>query len=707
MTPQYFDNRELSWLKFNKRVLEEAEDINVPVFERLVFASIFTSNLDEFFMVRVGSLRDQLLLGDTTKENKTNMTAKEQLTAIDEKVHELIPHKDRIYADIMLALKEKGITQLQFKDLSKNESEFIELYFNREVLPLVSPQVIDKRHNFPFIGNKEIYAVAKIQGKSSSKLGIVKAEGVFDRIVFLPGDSKRFILVEDIILHFMSKVFSSYKIEEKALIRVTRNADINADEGLFDYDLDFRAVMTQLLKKRKKLSPVRLEISRGLSDETLCNLCNKLDLKINNVYLSKSPLDMSFVFILKNRLSSMDELFYNRLEPQKSPMLLSNESVTKQVQKNDILLSYPYESIRPFIKLLQEAATDPLVISIKITLYRVAKNSKIIEALIDAAENGKEVFVLVELRARFDEESNIDWSKRLEEAGCRVMYGPENIKVHSKLLLITRVNGNKVEYITHIGTGNYNENTAKLYTDLSLITVNREIAVEASTVFNALALGNLVEHTNYLLVAPHCLQNRILDMLDTEINLAKSGQPAYFGAKLNSLSDKLIIDKLVEASQAGVKIELVVRGICCLIAEVEGYTDNITVTSIVGRFLEHSRIYIFGLDDRQKVYISSADFMTRNTVRRVEVAAPINDENIKMRILNMFAVMLSDNVKARIQLNDGSYEKKECNGTKLDSQIYFYEQAYINSVNISEPVKESKFGSLLTKIKKRFANKQK
>lgn len=707
MDVKIFDNRELSWLKFNKRVLEEATDEKVPVLERLTFCSIFSSNLDEFFMVRVGSLHDQILIGDTSKENKTQMTATEQIDAILRKVSRLVPEKDNAFSDVMKELSAKGISQINFKDLTKQQTEFFEYYFEREILPLISPQIIDKRHPFPFLSNKDIYVIAKIEAKSGLKLGIVKASGVFDRVIFLPGEPIRFMLVEDLILHFTSKIFNDYKVEEKSLIKVTRNADINAEEGLVDYDLDFRSVMTELLKKRKKLCPVRLEISRNLSDTTLKELCSRLDLTSKYVFLTKSPLDMSYVFALQNKLSGKTDLFFNRVEPQKSSFVNSYEPMIKQIQRKDILLSYPYESIRPFIKLLQESAEDKDVISIKITLYRVAKDSKVIDALIEAAENGKEVVVLVELRARFDEENNIDWSKRLEEAGCRVMYGPENYKVHSKLLLITRKVGSRVEYITQVGTGNYNEKTARLYTDLCLMTANKDLAMEASAVFNALSLGNFVESTNYLMVAPLCLQSKVLELIDVEIENAKNGNDAYFGAKFNSLSDKVIIDKLVEASQAGVKIELVVRGICCLISGVEGFTDNITITSIVGRYLEHSRIYIFGIGDRQKIFISSADFMTRNTVRRIEVAAPILDNDIKARILDMFHTMLSDNVKARYQLPDGSYIKlTPSNEHTVDAQSLFTKQAYQRALAAkNQKPPKSKIKGLLSGIYARIRHK--
>ncbi len=692
MNNQIYDNRELSWLKFNTRVLEEAEDCYVPLIESLCFVSIFSSNLDEFFMVRVGSLTDQLLFDPKATENKTKMTAKQQLDAIYKAVVPLISRKDAAYFDVLKRLKPYGIEHVSLDNLSKKDLAFFECYFDREILPLLSPQVIDKRHTFPFLNNKDIYIIANVETKSNSKLAIVKASGAFDRIIFLPDNKKKFLLVEELILHFVSKIFLNYKIKEKSVIRVTRNADIDINDGFTDYELDFRSVMTEMLKQRKKLSPVRLEVGKELSNSTIENLCSHLELTPKQVFVTKSPLDMSFGFQLKNKLPFDEQLFYKSVIPQNSTQLNVDESIIKQIIKKDILLSYPFENIKPFIQLLKEASYDPQVVSIKITLYRVATDSKIISALINAAENGKEVLVLVELRARFDEENNIGWSKQLEEAGCRVMYGPETMKVHSKLLLITRKNGNKVEYITQIGTGNYNEKTSTLYTDLSLITANKNIAIEASTVFNALSLGNLVEDSNHLLVAPYCLQSKVLEMLDVEINFAKSGEQAYFAAKLNSLSDKVIIDKLIEASQAGVKIDLIIRGICCLIGGVKGYTENITITSIVGRFLEHSRIYIFGVGERQRVYISSADFMTRNTVRRVEVAAPVYDVSIKKRLLDMFYMLKKDNVKTRIQQNDGTYIKSPISETALDSQMYFYKESYKNTNQVKLPKrKNSKF----------------
>lgn len=691
MIKNCYDNRELSWLKFNYRVLEEAQDKSVPLFERLSFCSIFQSNLDEFFMIRVGSIYDQMLLDEDFRENKTNMTCKEQLDAIFQRVKELSPIRDNTYFQIISELEVFGIEQTDFKSLSKKEEEYAQIYFNTEIKPLISPQVIDKRIPFPFFKNKEIYAVAYLESKSSVKLGIIPASGVFERLIILPGEKLRFMLAEDLILHYMPQVFENYKIIDKSLMRVTRNADINADEALYDHDVDFRDAMAELLKKRKKLSPVRLELSRHLSEPALDYLCEKLEIGINQVFYLKSPLDLSFVYALGERCSSRAELFYNKLIPQKSPDISEHEALIPQILRKDILLSYPYESIKPFIRLLNEAAEDPHVVSVKITLYRVAKNSSIVEALIKLAEAGKDVLALVELRARFDEENNIGWSKRLEDAGCTVIYGLEHLKVHSKLLLITRKNGKKVEYITQIGTGNYNEKTAALYTDLSLMTANPEIGIEAGTVFNALSIGNCVESASHLLVAPLCLQKRIIEMIDYEIETAKKGESAYIGLKLNSLTDKVLIDKLIEASQAGVKIEMVVRGICCLVAGVQGYTENISVTSIVGRFLEHSRIYIFGTPDRCKVYISSADFMTRNTLRRVEVAVPILDAGIRARILDMFYIMLKDNVKARVQNPDGTYSRKYNNLAVLNSQEFFFEQAYERASEIPSEAPKKKF----------------
>ena len=617
MTAAVYENRELSWLKFNERVLEEAQDKRVPLLERLNFAAIFQSNLDEFFMVRVGSLYDQMLVNPKKKDNKTQMTAKKQLSAIFDKVNELEPMKDIAYKNIMLELMEHGVEQVNFRSASIEEQKYLEAYFKKEIKPLISPLIIDKKTPFPFLNNKQIYCALQIQSKSNIKIGIIPASGQFSRVILLNG-GKRFILAEDLILHYAPNVFKNYKIIDKTLFRITRNADITVEEGLYDHDLDFREVMEELCKKRKKLHPVRLQLSETFSQPALEFLCKKLELNEEHIFYLKTPLDLSFAGDIAD-ICNDPSLKFDKLVPQKSESIAETMNIIPQIKRRDILLSYPYESIKPFIQLLNEAAKDPKVTDIKITLYRLAKNSQIIEALCDAAENGKNVLVLVELRARFDEENNIGWSRRLQDSGCNIIYGPRDLKVHSKLLLITRKIGQKTEYITQIGTGNYNEKTSALYTDLSLMTANPDIGTDAERLFDALLNNRLIEESEHLLIAPLALRDPILQMIDEEIEFARNGEPAYVGIKINSLCDKTIIDKLIEASQAGVKIDMVIRGICSLIAGVEGFTENITVTSIVGRYLEHSRIYIFGTEKRRKIYISSADYMTRNTIRRVEV----------------------------------------------------------------------------------------
>ena len=670
-------NRELSWLKFNERVLEEAENKKVPLCERLTFASIYQSNLDEFFRVRVGSLVDQMLLGGKIRDNKTKMTAKEQIEAVLHQVMKLNRRKDAVYDAIMGQLEDYGVRLVDFRKISKKESEYLEKYFLNEIAPVISPTIVGKRQPFPFLKNNEIYAVVVLQTKSGKeKLGIIPCSNTgFKRLVELP-TAGTYMLAEELILHYIPEVFERYNIKAKSLIRVTRNADIDAD-ALYDEDLDYRDFMAELIKRRKKLAPVRLELTREMDGEIVDVLCDYLELDSDYVFQVQAPLDLSFVFEIQDTLRKTPELFYEKRVPQKSSQFRDGEPVFPQIREKDKLLSYPYESMKPFLNFLREAANDKEVISIKMTLYRVAKHSKIVEYLIDAAENGKEVLVLVELKARFDEENNIEWSRRLEDAGCRVIYGLDGYKVHSKLCLVTRKSEGQVEYYTQIGTGNYNEKTARLYTDLSLMTANVEIGLEAAKVFQALSMEETVDNVQHLLVAPRCLQNKVLSMIDEEIACAKEGKEAYIGLKMNSLTDKKIIDKLIEASQAGVKIDMVIRGICCLIPGVKGKTENIQVRSIVGRFLEHSRIYIFGTQEREKVYIASADFMTRNTLRRVEVATPIYDKDLKMQLEEMFITMLSDNQKARQENSRGNYEIAEAQETPLNSQEFFYEQAYM------------------------------
>ena len=680
----FFANRELSWLKFNERVIDEADDKSVPLCERLTFVSIFNSNLDEFYMVRVGSLYDQMILAKKSKQefitgfdNKSMMTAEQQLDAVFAETRELLHKKDKIYARLMYEFDSQGVKLISFNDVEYSDAVYLENYFNKSILPILSPQVIGKKNPFPFLKNKEIYAVALLGSKNNDKIGLVPcSNGIFDRLIPIPSDSRKYMLVEELILHFLPKIFKKYSVKSKSLIRIIRNADIDMDEAFFDEDMDYRDTMEQLIKERRRLCPVKLEYSRVLDDKVISELCKELKLDKKQVFYSESPLEMSFISKIQDDLRGRRELFYERRVPQNSKQLDIKQPIMDQIAKKDVLLSYPYESMHPLIKMLNEAGSDDRVLSIKMTLYRVAKNSQIVEALIDAAENGKEVVVLVELRARFDEENNIEWSRRLEEAGCKIIYGIEHIKVHSKLCLITYKDGDDFKYITHVGTGNFNEKTAKLYTDLALITSDVNIARETADVFNNLGLGDVVEHTEHLLVAPKCLQNKVLELIDDEIKKAQNGEEAYIGIKINSLTDKTIIEKLVEASMSGVKIDMVIRGISCMVAGIEGYTDNITITSIVGRFLEHSRIYIFGKGKTAKIYISSADFMTRNTIRRVEVATPVYDDGIKERILRMFNTMLCDNVKARIMANDGNYYKKDAvdGVSRLNSQEYFYDE---------------------------------
>lgn len=676
MKQKIFMNRELSWLKFNERVLDEAENPQVPLGERLSFASIYQSNLDEFFMVRVGTLIDQLLIDREIRENKTKMTAQEQLDAIVPVVRQLNRKKDTIYEDLMEKLEPYGMKLVNFQKISKKESEYLRKYFKAEIAPLISPTIIAKRQPFPFLKNKEIYAVAVLETKNGKeKLALIPCgNGVFPRLIRIPGKDE-YMLSEEIILHYVPRVFKGYHVKAKCLIRVTRNADIDAD-ALYDEDLDYRDFMEDLIRKRRKLAPVRLEYTKDIDGELIETLCGYLHLDTEYVFPSRSPLDLSFVGIVRDCLRKESELFYERRVPQKSPQFKDYKSIIKQIEKKDKLLSYPYESMRPFLNLLREAAEDDDVVSIKMTLYRVAKQSQVAAALIEAADNGKEVTILMELKARFDEENNIRWSRRLEDAGCRVIYGLDGYKVHSKLCLITRRTKGHVRYITQIGTGNYNEKTSRLYTDLSLMTADERIAEEAGEVFQALSMGETVQETEHLLVAPNCLQNRVLQMIDEEIEQAKAGEEAYIGLKMNSLTDKKIMEKLVEASCAGVQIDMIIRGICCLVPGIKGKTENIRVRSIVGRFLEHSRIYIFGTKGREKIYIASADFMTRNTRRRVEVAAPVYDPDLKMQISEMFITMLSDNQKGKEEGSDGIYRLPKNQDTPLNSQEFFYQQAY-------------------------------
>ncbi|MDD6050007.1 MAG: polyphosphate kinase 1 [Clostridiales bacterium] len=672
------ENRELSWLRFNERVLEEAEDERVPLCERLSFLSIFQSNLDEFFMVRIGSLHDQMLLDKEARENKTRMTPGEQIDACISRIRELCRRRDRTYAALLERLNEQGVSIVNFKEISEESSHYLKEMFRREFLPLMSTNVLGKKENFPFLKNKDIYAIA-VLGKKGDKerIGIVPCgTGVFPRLIAIPERTGCFMLAEELILHYLPELFPGYKVLSKTLARITRSADIDAD-AVYDEDLNYRDHMAEVVKLRQKLCPVRLELSRQIDVGIIQRLCNELKLSMDRVYEYDTPLDVSFLFGIQDNLRSHAELFYAPRHPQNTPDLDMGRPILDQIAEKDVLLHYPYQSIRPFLTMLTQAAHDPTVASIRMTLYRLARDSKVVEALVEAAENGKQVDVLVELKARFDEENNIEWSRRLERAGCHVIYGVERLKVHSKLCLITRKTEQGIQYITQIGTGNYNEKTARLYTDISYMTAREEIGRDAMAVFEALLEGETVDHMQTLLVAPHCLQNKLIDMIDGEIAKARDGQRGHIRLKMNSLTDKTLIDKLIEASQAGVCIEMIVRGICCLRGGVTGETDNIRIISVVGRFLEHSRIYIFGEGEEARYYISSADWMTRNTLRRVEVATPILDEACKARIARVFDVIWRDNVQAREQQPDGNYRRRYPGvQTPLSSQNWLYDEAY-------------------------------
>lgn len=674
---EHLENRELSWLKFNKRVIEEATDTNNPLLERLSFSAIYQSNLDEFFMVRVGSLTDDEKENNKKKDSKSGMTPSQQLDSIYTAVRRLQPRVEEAFKKNMEELLPYGFEHVAFANATPEEQAFLELYFKREIKPFITGILVNDALPFPFLKNKELYVAVHIASKKGALVGMIPvAHEHADRIIPLGKDGKRFILHEEVVLQFAHLMFKGCKIQDRAIIRVTRNADIMVNNK----GADFRDRMEELVVKRTKLAAVRLEITNQFSREALDYICKKLKIGNVRVFNSNIPLDLSYLYRLQE-LDMTPELHFEPRLPRKTAMLADNRSVFSQVKSKDILLSYPFESITTsFIRLLEESATDPKVTSIKITLYRLARNSKVISALCTAAENGKEVLVMIELRARFDEANNIEWSKILQKAGVKVIYGPKEFKAHSKLLLIKRKStGDKFDYVTQVGTGNYNEKTSSLYTDLMLLTADREVAEDAEQVFECLLNGTFVEKTNKLLVSPYALLPQVLEMIDEQIEIAKNGGKGYFAAKINSLNDKSIIDKLVEASQAGVKIDLLVRGICCIIPKVEGYTENITVRSIVGRFLEHSRIFIFSKDTKeQKIYIGSADFMSRNTIRRVEVAIPVEDERLKKRIRDMFNIMMSDNVKARELQSNGRYVRVEPQEGEelLNSQEYFYEEAY-------------------------------
>ena len=654
-----FINRELSWLDFDSRVLALAKEKNVPLCERIKFAAIFGSNMDEFFMVRVGSLYDQTLLKNNKTDNVTHMTAAEQIAAITPRVADLQTKCDKYFAHLVQALEAQGYKKVDFTKLGKQQEHFWKEYFHRELLPLLSPQIVDQRHPFPFLYNKQVYYIAQLHSKNDGvSYGIVPVNPQFERVLFIrDGDATCYAFVEEVIAHFAASIFSASTVQKQCLFRVTRNADITVDEGMMDHDIDFRDVMSELLKKRRKLSAVRLQFWPDAPQDIAHFLRDKLDVPAARCYTQTSPLDTGCLFKLAGRIGSDGshaDLFYPAAKPMQAP---AGYDLYTEVRKHDVLLAYPYQSIRPFIRMLLRAANDPDVVSIKMTLYRMAADSQIVNALIAAAENGKQVVAMVELRARFDEQNNIDWSKQLQDAGCTVFYGFDDYKVHSKLTLITsRVNG-KYRYLTQIGTGNYNEKTSELYTDLSFITTRQEIGEEASAVFNNMALQRLTGEVSTMLVAPLHFKSGLLEEMDRQIARAMQGKPAGIILKNNSINDPQIIEKISQASCAGVRVDMIVRGICCVRAGVPGRTENVHIRSLVGRYLEHSRIYCFGSGEDMRIYIASGDFLTRNTERRVEVGVRIDDAKIAQKLRGILDLQLRDTVNAREMQPDGSYVK--------------------------------------------------
>ena len=663
-----FINRELSWLDFNRRVLVLGKDKNVPLAEQLKFLAIYGSNLDEFFMVRVGSLQERanLMRGKKEKrENKTNMTAEEQLAAIMPKTAQLQEDCDKYYAKALENLAACGYRKVDFDKLSKEDEHFWKKYFQSELFPILSPQIVDSRHPFPFLRNKEIYLGVLLHEKHTSEhtLGIVPISSQMERMHFVRKDNETcFALTEELVLHYAALIFGKENVQEKCL-----------KEGMMDHDIDYREIMADLLKRRRKLAAVRLQVI-PTAPQVAQLLCSRLELTHKRVFVQKSPLDLSFFYKLTSRMESdgHPELFYTPARPMLPPQ---DYDLAAEVEKHDVLLSYPYQSIRPFIAMLKKAAQDPDVISIKMTRYRMARESQIVQALVEAAENGKEVVALVELRARFDEQNNIDWSKHLEEAGCTVIYGFDDYKVHSKLTLITKKSAHGYSYITQIGTGNYNEKTSELYTDYSFITADLGIGEEASNVFQNLAVQKLTEESEKMLVAPLRFKSVLLDEMDRVINAARLGRPASMILKNNSISDRDIILKLEEASCAGVRIDMIVRGICCVRAGVPGKTENLHIRSLVGRYLEHGRIYSFYDGVNTRIYIASGDFLTRNTECRVEVGVRVEDPVLKEKLDSILRLQLSDNVNAREMQSDGSYQKvKPAPGEPLvNSQMGMYD----------------------------------
>ena len=698
----YTQNRELSWLQFNARVLAEAEDENVPLLERFKFLAIFTSNLDEFFMIRVGSLCDMAAVDKEHTDSKSGLTAKEQLHLIYKAVEPLYARRDAAFSDVDSKLSAIGLRRLTMDSLAPDEQKYIKRYFKDIIAPVLSPQIVDSHHPFPHLEGKVLHIAALLSHKKTERLGLLPVPASLPPVVFLPETPSRYILTEDILLAYADHVFEMYDVLEKTVLCVTRNADIQVDDETFGVEGgDFRKKMEKLLRQRRRMAVVRVEINRPISDHFKEHFRSRFEVSDAQIFLSRTaPLKLGYAFSLGEHLPEKKRAFLSDapFTPQQPAMLSAGQSLLKAALQRDILLSYPYESMEPFLQMIREAANDPAVLAIRITIYRLASKAKLVEYLCAAAENGKDVTALIELRARFDEQNNIDWSERMEEAGCKIIYGFEDYKVHSKICLITRRERGAVRHITQVGTGNYNEKTAKQYTDVSLITADERIGQDAGAFFNNMALGNLSGHYSRLFVAPTSLKNNILALMDEQIAKGKDG---YILLKFNSLTDIDVIAKLREASCAGVTVEMIVRGICCLLPGVPGHTENITVTSIVGRFLEHSRIYVFGRGDEEKMYISSADLMTRNTERRVEIACPIDDPAVRTRLHDILYAMQHDTVKARVLQPDGTYCKKPAVQDPICAQNLLMQQAIENARK--QAAQPAPHPSFLEKIRKWFS----
>lgn len=698
----YTQNRELSWLQFNARVLAEAEDENVPLLERFKFLAIFTSNLDEFFMIRVGSLCDMAAVDKEHTDSKSGLTAKEQLHLIYKAVEPLYARRDAAFSDVDSKLSAIGLRRLTMDSLAPDEQKYIKRYFKDIIAPVLSPQIVDSHHPFPHLEGKVLHIAALLSHKKTERLGLLPVPASLPPVVFLPETPSRYILTEDILLSYADHVFEMYDVLEKTVLCVTRNADIQVDDETFGVEGgDFRKKMEKLLRQRRRMAVVRVEINRPISDHFKEHFRSRFEVSDAQIFLSRTaPLKLGYAFSLGEHLPEKKRAFLSDapFTPQQPAMLSAGQSLLKAALQRDILLSYPYESMEPFLQMIREAANDPAVLAIRITIYRLASKAKLVEYLCAAAENGKDVTALIELRARFDEQNNIDWSERMEEAGCKIIYGFEDYKVHSKICLITRRERGAVRHITQVGTGNYNEKTAKQYTDVSLITADERIGQDAGAFFNNMALSNLSGRYSRLFVAPTSLKNNILALMDEQIAKGKDG---YILLKFNSLTDIDVIAKLQEASCAGVTVEMIVRGICCLLPGVPGHTENITVTSIVGRFLEHSRIYVFGRGDEEKMYISSADLMTRNTERRVEIACPIDDPAVRARLHDILYAMQHDTVKARVLQPDGTYCKKPAVQDPICAQDLLMQQAIENAhKQAAQPAPHPGF---LEKIRKWFS----